>query len=83
MEVKWPIAVSKIKMDAAMNSRMKLRISAAALTLVAIVIFVSVMRQAMQSDDGGPPMGAICSALPSIAALIGAGICWQDSNKNK
>jgi hypothetical protein len=32
-----------------------------------------VMRQANAADDGGPPLGALCMALPSVILLIAAG----------
>jgi hypothetical protein len=35
-----------------------------------------VVRQALQTDDGGPPLGAICSALPAFILLIAGGAVW-------
>jgi len=40
-----------------------------------------ILRQALQADDGGPPIGALCMAVPSIGLLIGAGAVWSSTNR--
>lgn len=36
-----------------------------------------IWRQANAADDGGPPLGALCMAMPSIGLMIGAGAVWS------
>jgi hypothetical protein len=40
-----------------------------------------IVREALQADDGGPPLGALCMAVPSILLLIGAGGVWSSTNR--
>jgi peptidoglycan/LPS O-acetylase OafA/YrhL len=35
-----------------------------------------VVHTALQADDGGPPLGAICFALPGFVLLVAAGAVW-------
>ena len=41
----------------------------------------AVVRLALKTDDGGPPLGVICMAVPAFGLLIGAGAAWTSSNK--
>jgi hypothetical protein len=52
------------------------RIVSAALALAAVGWGVSVVNQAQQTDDGGPPIGALCAASPGFLLLIAAGAVW-------
>jgi hypothetical protein len=58
------------------------------LRVVAIIMGVAgfawgaeVVRQALQADDGGPPLGAICMAVPAFGLLMGAGAVWSSTNR--
>jgi hypothetical protein len=59
-----------------------------AVRIVAIIMGVAafawggeVVRQALQADDGGPPLGAICMAVPAFGLLVGAGAVWSSTNR--
>lgn len=45
------------------------------LLLAAAAWSVVVIRQSPQADDGGPPLGALCMAVPALL-LVGAGAAW-------
>jgi hypothetical protein len=59
------------------GARTALRAIAIVLVIAAIAWGAEIIRQALAADDGGPPLGAICMAVPSIGLLIGAGILWS------
>ena len=44
------------------------------LLVAAVVWAAGVMRQVNASDDGGPAIGALCMALPSVFLLVAAGV---------
>jgi hypothetical protein len=56
-----------------MREKVVLRLVARATAIGAFAWGAEVVRQALQSDDGGPPAGAIGAAMPAFALLIGAG----------
>lgn len=55
------------------------RIVSIAMILVALLWGVEVVRQALRADDGGPPLGALCAALPAFGLIIAAGILWAST----
>ncbi len=57
------------------------RIIAIVMALAAFAWGAEVVRQALQADDGGPPLGAICMAVPAFGLLIGAGAVWSSTNR--
>jgi hypothetical protein len=59
----------------------KLRIIAAIMVVAAFAWGAEIVRQALEADDGGPPLGALCMAVPSIGLLIGAGVVWSSTNR--
>ena len=66
-----------------MTDREKLTVRVVA-TIMALAAFgwgAEVVRQALQADDGGPPLGAICMAVPAFALLIGAAAVWSFTNR--
>jgi hypothetical protein len=58
-----------------------LRIVSAVLLIAAIAWGAEILRQAKASDDGGPPLGAIIMAVPSVILLIAAGAVWSITKK--
>lgn len=58
-----------------------LRVVAIVLGLAAFAWGAEVIRQALQADDGGPPLGAICMAVPAFGLLIGAGAVWSSTKR--
>ena len=55
---------------------------------ISIILLVGAMlwaaeifRQSRQTDDGGPPMGALFMAVPSVILLIAAGAAWPSGRK--
>jgi hypothetical protein len=47
-------------------------------TMVAAAVWIAadIIRQSLRADDGGPPMGALCLAVPAAVLLIGAAVVW-------
>ena len=63
------------------GGKLTLRIIAVVMVLAAVAWAFEIWRQAQAADDGGPPLGAICMAVPSIGLLIGAGAIWSSTNR--
>ena len=63
------------------RSKLILRVVALIMGVAAFAWGAEVARQALQADDGGPPLGAICMALPAVVLLIGAGAVWSFTNR--
>jgi hypothetical protein len=53
------------------------RVTASAMALVALVWIAALKLQMNQPGFDGPPMGALCLALPAIALLLGAAALWS------
>lgn len=64
------------------RGKLALRVAAIAIAVAAIAWGAQVVRQARQADDGGPPIGALCMALPAFGLLIGAGAVWSATNRS-
>ena len=55
---------------------------ASIILLVGAVLWATeIFRQQRQTDDGGPPMGALFMAIPSVILLIAAGTVWPSGRK--
>jgi len=52
------------------------RVASIAILIAALAWSAEVLRQVHESDDGGPPAGALCMAMPSFGLLICAGVAW-------
>ena len=63
------------------RGKLAIRIVAIVMGVAAFAWGTGVVRQALQADDGGPPLGAICMTLPTFALLIGAGAVWSSANR--
>jgi hypothetical protein len=63
------------------GGKLTLRVIAIVMALAAVTWGFEIWRQAHAADDGGPPLGAICMAVPSIALLIGAGAVWRRAHR--
>jgi hypothetical protein len=63
------------------RGKFALRVVAIIMGLAAFAWGAEVVRQALQADDGGPPLGAICMAVPAFGLLIGAGAVWSSTNR--
>jgi hypothetical protein len=57
------------------------RIASILLIAFAVIWGAIVAYQAREYRDG-PPMGAICSAIPAVLLLIGGGVVWPKSKGN-
>jgi hypothetical protein len=66
-----------------MSDRWKitLRVIAVVTFLTAVAWGMEIWRQIQAADDGGPPLGAICMAIPSIALLICSGALSTRTNR--
>ena len=58
-----------------------LRVIAAVMVFAAVGWGFEIWRQARASDDGGPALGAICMAVPSVGLLIGAVAVWSATRR--
>jgi hypothetical protein len=58
------------------GGKLTLRVMAIVMVVAAFAWGAEILRQALQADDGGPPLGAICMAIPSVVLLLGAGAVW-------
>ena len=63
------------------NARTFARGLSAALALAAVTWAGFVVRQVFQSDDGEPPLGAMCSAVPAFLLLIAAAAVWPNDGR--
>jgi hypothetical protein len=63
------------------RGKLVLRVVAIIMGVAAFAWGAEVVRQALQADDGGPPLGAICMAVPAFALLIGAGAIWSSTTR--
>jgi len=50
---------------------------------VALLWGIWVVREILANSGAGPPLGALCMALPSFALLIIAGAIWPTTSKSK
>ena len=66
-----------------MHNRTIFRSVSILLVALAVAVGVNVTRQALASDDGGPPLGALCAGLPAIVFLIGAALVWNLGESTK
>ncbi len=57
------------------------RLFSFALVAVGVLLAASAMRQGLASDDGGPPLGAVCMVLPSAVLFIAAGKVWPSKDR--
>lgn len=64
-----------------MKGKFTLYVVAGIMAITAFAFGVEIVRQALQADDGGPPLGAICMAAPAFALLIGAGVVWSAAKR--
>jgi hypothetical protein len=55
------------------------RVASMVMLAGAIAWTTEIIRQALLADDGGPPMGALCMAMPAIFLLICGGAVWPKS----
>lgn len=58
------------------GARAAMQFVSIALALAAAVWTAVVVRQALQADDGGPPLGAVFMAVPAVVLLTAAGAVW-------
>lgn len=65
------------------QEKRNLRIASVVMAIVAFAWGGEVVRQSLQTDDGGPPLGAMCMAIPAFALIVGAGIVWSSSNRSE
>ena len=63
------------------RGKFALRVVAIIMGIAAFAWGAEVVRQALQADDGGPPLGAMCMAVPAFGLLIGAGAVWSSTNR--
>ena len=63
------------------RGKLALRTVAIIMSVAALLWAAEIVRQAMQFDDGGPPAGAICMAVPAFVLIIGAGAVWSSTNR--
>lgn len=63
------------------RGKLAVRVIAFLMILAAFGWGAEIVRQALKADDGGPPIGAICMAVPSIVLLLGAGVVWSLTNR--
>ncbi|HVS70265.1 MAG TPA: hypothetical protein VHQ47_03305 [Phycisphaerae bacterium] len=60
-----------------------LRGVAVAMALAACAWGVEIWREARAGNGDGPPLGAICMAVPAVGLLIGAGAVWTATNERR
>jgi len=57
------------------------RVFALVMCVAAFAWGAEILRQASGFNDAGPPLGAICMAVPSILLLIAAAVVWSSTTR--